>query len=209
MSTHALLERYGMTEIGMALSNPLHGERRPGYVGQPLPGVEVQLVDDSGKVSEHGPGEIRVRGAAVFREYWERPEATTESFDRGWFRTGDVAVVENGSFRILGRQNIDIIKTGGYKVSALEIEEVLREHPRIIECAVVGIADEDLGERVAVGVVLDSGDDLDLDELRSWARERLASYKLPTHLQTVSALPRNVLGKVTKPALAKILAESL
>ncbi len=132
---HVLLERYGMTEIGMALSNPLEGERRPGSVGQPLPGVEVRLVDERGAAVPDGtPGEIEVRGESVFREYWARPDATRDAFRDGWFRTGDVAVVEDGAYRILGRQSVDIIKTGGYKVSALEIEErpaAASRHPRL------------------------------------------------------------------------------
>jgi len=123
---HVLLERYGMTEIGMALSNPLHGERVPGSVGTPLPNVEIRLVDDNGNDIEAGtPGEILIKGPSVFLEYWRKPEATQQAFHHGWFRTGDVAVVQNNSYRILGRRSVDIIKTGGYKVSALEIEEVL------------------------------------------------------------------------------------
>ena len=142
ISGHFLLERYGMTEIGMALSNPLHGQRLPGYVGKPLPQVEVRLVDESGdKVSPGTPGEIQVKGPGVFLEYWQKPEATAKAFRDGWFCTGDLAVVENGNYRILGRLSVDIIKTGGYKVSALEIEEVLRTHADIQECAVVGVAD--------------------------------------------------------------------
>ncbi len=123
ISGHRLLERYGMTEIGMALSNPLNGERVAGHVGRPLPGVEVCLVDDAGAVVAEGEdGEIRVKGPSVFSEYWQRPEATAEAFEDGWFKTGDVAVVRDGIYRILGRSSVDIIKTGGYKVSALEIE---------------------------------------------------------------------------------------
>ena len=137
---HELLERYGMTEIGMALSNPLHGERKPGYVGIPLHGVSVRIVDEEGQeVAQGTSGEIEVRGPTVFKKYWKRPDETRKSFRGEWFRTGDVAVVEEGYYRILGRQNTDIIKTGGYKVSALEIEEVLRTHPHIKECAVVGM----------------------------------------------------------------------
>ena len=114
-----------------------------------------RLVDESGHNVEPGtPGEIGVRGPTVFREYWGKPEATAAAFRDGWFRTGDVAVVEDGSYRILGRQSTDIIKTGGYKVSALEIEEVLRTHPAVRECAVVGLADAEWGERVAACVVL-------------------------------------------------------
>jgi malonyl-CoA/methylmalonyl-CoA synthetase len=203
ISGHVLLERYGMTEIGMALSNPLEGERVPGAVGRPLPGVDVRVVDERGDpVADGTPGEIEVRGPSVFLEYWNRPDATRESFRDGWFRTGDVAVVESGVYRILGRSSVDIIKTGGHKVSALEIEEVLREHPAIAECAVVGAPDPEWGERVCAAVVVRDGCALGLDELRAWARERLAIYKVPSWLRVVDALPRNALGKVTKPALA-------
>lgn len=199
---HTLLERYGMTELGMVLSNPLHGERVAGYVGSPLPGVEVRRVDAEGRVvMPEEPGEIEVRGPGVFKEYWNRPQETERAFRDGWFRTGDVAVEEGGSYRILGRQSVDIIKTGGYKVSALEIEEALREHPRIAECAVVGLPDEEWGERVAVAVELTDATTLELDELRSWAKERIATYKTPTRLLIVAALPRNPLGKVAKPEL--------
>lgn len=205
ISGQVLLERYGMTEIGMALSNPLSGARRPGHVGQPLPSVQVRLVDETGGPVPGGvPGEIEVRGPTVFREYLGRPAATAEAFHDGWFRTGDVAVVEDGSYRILGRKSVDIIKSGGYKLSALEIEAVLGEHPDIAECAVVGVPDEEYGERVAVAVVLRAGAVLGLDRLRTWARERMASYKLPTRLREVTALPRNAMGKVVKPEVATL-----
>jgi malonyl-CoA/methylmalonyl-CoA synthetase len=202
---HTLLERYGMTEIGMALGNPLYGERRPGSVGMAMPGVEVRLVDETGApVPDGSPGEIEVRGPTVFLEYWRRPEATRAAFRDGWFRTGDTAVVEDGRFRILGRSSVDIIKTGGYKVSALEIEEELRAHPAIAECAVVGIADEEWGERISVAVELRTGASLELDALKGWAKERLAPYKVPRALACVDALPRNAMGKVTKPDVAKL-----
>jgi malonyl-CoA/methylmalonyl-CoA synthetase len=200
---HTLLERYGMTELGMALSNPLAGERRPGFVGQPLPGVDVRLVDDDGRdVAEGMPGELEVRGPAVCLEYWQRPDDTRDAFRDGWFRTGDVAVWENGSYRLLGRSNVDIIKTGGYKVSALEIEEILRTHPAIAECAVVGVHDEDWGERVSAAVELRMGASLSLDELQQWAKLQLAPYKVPRALQAVPVLPRNAMGKVVKPEVA-------
>jgi malonyl-CoA/methylmalonyl-CoA synthetase len=205
ISGHTLLERYGMTEIGMALSNPLEGERVPGSVGTPLPGVEVQLVDEHGEAAAAGAaGEIEVRGPAVFKEYWGKPQATQEAFREGWFRTGDVAVLENGRYRILGRMNIDILKTGGHKVSALEVEEQLREHPAIAECAVVGVPDSEWGERVAAAAVLREGETLDLESLRSWAKQRLASHKIPSRLLIVDALPRNAMGKVTKPAIVNL-----
>jgi malonyl-CoA/methylmalonyl-CoA synthetase len=209
ISGHTLLERYGMTEIGMALSNPLDGPRVAGSVGVPLPGVEVRLVDERGAIVDAGsPGEIEVRGPGVFKEYWGRPQATREAFRDGWFRTGDVAVVEDGRYRILGRMSIDIIKTGGHKVSALEIEEQLREHPAIAECAVVGIPDPEWGERVAAAVVVRHGAKLDFDGLRSWSKERLATYKVPSRLRVVEALPRNAMGKVTKPAVAELFKTS-
>ena len=203
ISGHTLLERYGMTEIGMALSNPLRGERRPGSVGKPLPGVELRLVDEGDQVilEENVAGEIQVKGPNVFQEYWKKPEATNSAFKAGWFCTGDTAVLEDGYYRILGRNSVDIIKTGGYKVSALEIEEALRMHPSILECAVVGVEDEDWGERVCVGIVCQGAEDLSLEALRTWAKQRLAIYKIPSRMILLNDLPRNALGKVTKPAL--------
>jgi malonyl-CoA/methylmalonyl-CoA synthetase len=203
ISGHTLLERYGMTELGMVLSNPLVGERRPGFVGQPLPGVEVRLVDENGRgVPDGTPGELEVRGPAVCLEYWQRPDDTREAFRDGWFRTGDVAVWDDGAFRLLGRSSVDIIKTGGFKVSALEIEEILRTHPAIAECAVVGVHDDDWGERVSAAVELRQGASLSLDELQQWAKVQLAPYKVPRALQAVPALPRNAMGKVVKPEVA-------
>ena len=205
ISGHTLLERYGMTEIGMALSNPLHGERVPGSVGTPLPNVEIQLVGENGKPVLPGtPGEIEVRGPNVFAEYWGKPDATRDAFRDGWFRTGDTAVVENGRYRILGRTNVDILKTGGHKVSALEIEEALREHPAVAECAVVGVPDAEWGERVAAAVVLNEGDVLDLASFRAWAKELLAVHKVPSRLLVLETLPRNAVGKVMKPAVAAL-----
>jgi malonyl-CoA/methylmalonyl-CoA synthetase len=202
---HTLLERYGMTEIGMALSNPLHGERRPGTVGLPLPGVEVRLVDEAGEpVANGSPGEIEVRGPQVFLEYWRRPDATRDTFRNGWFRTGDLGRLEDGSYRILGRASVDIIKTGGFKVSALEIEEELRQHPAVRECAVIGVHDPEWGERIAAAVELVPGRDLSLEQLQQWARDRLAPYKLPRQLLQVTALPRNAMGKVLKPEVSRM-----
>lgn len=204
---HTLLERYGMTEIGMALSNPLRGERRPGHVGGPLPGVAVRLVGEAGTEIPAGtPGEIEVRGPGVFLEYWRRPEATRAAFRDGWFRTGDIGVDDGGSIRILGRASVDIIKTGGYKVSALDIEEVLREHPDIADCAVVGVPDTEYGERLCVAVVAGPGGAPSLDALQSWARARLAPYKVPRDLVAVPELPRNAMGKVVKPQVARLFA---
>jgi len=193
-----LLERYGMTEIGMALANPLRGERRAGTVGHPLPGVEIRLTDERGLVAAPGqPGQIEVRGPQVFHEYWGRPDETARSFRDGWFVTGDVAVVENGYYRILGRQSVDIIKSAGYKISALEIEELIREHPGVGDCAVVALPDPDLGERIAAAVV-PTADRLTPELLRTWIKERMAGYKVPREILMVPELPRNAMGKVTK-----------
>src|SRR5207248_534152 len=151
ISGHTLLERYGMTEFGMALSNPLHGERRPGFVGTPLPGVEVRLVDEGGTpVGPGTAGELEVRGCTVFCEYWRRPEATAAA------------------------------------------------------CAVVGVEDAEWGERVCAAVELAPGGRLTLPDLRAWAKQRLAPYKVPQALSAVPALPRNALGKVVKPEVAKL-----
>ncbi len=199
-----LLERYGMTETGMILSHPLHGERRPGTVGQPLPRMEVRMKSETGALVTAGnePGEIQVRGPGVFREYWNLPEATAAAFDEGWFRTGDLAVVENGQHRIMGRLSSDIIKSGGYKLSALEIEAALLDHPAVRECAVVGLPDETWGEIPAAAIVPeDPGNPPGSDALRDWCRGRLSHYKLPRSIVVVPALPRNAMGKVTKGPL--------
>jgi malonyl-CoA/methylmalonyl-CoA synthetase len=207
---HTLLERYGMTEIGMALSNPLHGPRKLGFVGTPLPGVEVKLADDSGEevCRDNVSGEVYVRGDTVFREYWGQEQTTREAFDQGWFKTGDIALRRKGYYRIEGRRSVDIIKSGGYKVSALEIEEVLRTHPRIRDCSVVGIPDEKWGERVAAAV-LTPAQSIDLAELRAWASARLARQKVPSRLLVLEDFPRNALGKVVKPELKELFLQRL
>jgi malonyl-CoA/methylmalonyl-CoA synthetase len=193
---HTLLERYGMTEIGMALSNPLHGERRPGFVGVPLPQIEVRIVE----------GELEVRGPGVFLEYWRRPGETQAAFHDEWFRTGDMAVVEEGAYRLLGRTGTDILKTGGYKVSALEIEAALREHPAIRDCAVVGVPDPEWGERVCAAVELQRNATVSARDLQGWARSRLAPYKVPKSILTIPELPRNAMGKVVKPEVARLFS---
>lgn len=204
LSGHYLLERYGMTEIGMAISNPYEGERRAGFIGQPLPGVQIRLVDENqNQVSEGESGEIQVKGPSVFREYWGKEEATRKAFTKdGWFMTGDIAIVEYGYFRILGRDSVDIIKSGGYKISALEIEEVLRKHPTIDDCGVVGLLDEEWGELVAAAII--SSEKIDLKELDSWIRERMPAYKTPRKYLFLTELPRNAMGKVVKNELKKL-----
>ena len=198
VSGHVLLERYGMTEIGMGISNPYNGLRKPGAIGMPLPGVSVRLVDENMQPVINGEaGEIQIKGENVFKEYWNKPDATAKEFTSdGWFKTGDVAVVEEGYYRILGRSSVDIIKSGGYKLSALEIEEVLRTHDLVDDCAVVGIADEEWGELVVAAVVAKPG--LEQHQLNQWMRAQMPAYKTPRKYLMVKELPRNAMGKVVK-----------
>lgn len=204
---HRLLERYGMTEIGMALSNPYDGERRPGTVGQPLPGIEIRRVSKDG-TDEPDPAcmaELWVRSPSMFREYLGMAEATESAFRDGWFRTGDMAVDQEGAVRLMGRANRDVINVGGNLVSALEIEDCFAAHPGLVECAVVGVSDDTWGQRVGlVAVPAVEGASPDLDELRTWAADRLAREKLPTRIRTVVALPRNAMGKVRKGELDRL-----
>ena len=203
------LERFGMTEIGVGLTNPLDPEaRRPGWVGKPPRTVEIRVVDEHGLDVGAGQGELYVRGPSVFPGYWERPEATESAFDRGWFRTGDRAERDaTGAVRLLGRTSVDILKSGGYKLSALEIEETLREHPAVREVAVVGLPDETWGERVAAAIVPAPGREAEVETepLRAWCKERMAPYKAPREVFVMPSLPRNALGKVVKPELITAL----
>jgi malonyl-CoA/methylmalonyl-CoA synthetase len=205
ITSQTLLERYGMTEIGMGLSNSYRGERRPGHVGLPLPEVEIRLVDaENNMVQEGTPGEIQVRGPAVFKEYWQKKEATKKAFTRDrWFRTGDIAVLNKGLYKILGRDSVDIIKSGGYKISALEIEDELRKLDGIEDCAVVGLPSEEWGEIVAACLV-SKLEKMDYDDLTERLRKQLPAYKIPRRYILQKDLPRNVLGKVTKNELKKM-----
>ena len=208
ISGHKLLERYGMTELGMAISNPYHGDRKAGYVGIPLPGVQIKLADENFvQVEDQMPGEILVKGANVFKEYWQRPEATQASFTNdGWFKTGDIAVIENGYYRIMGRQSVDIIKSGGYKISALEIEEVLRTNEMILDCAVVGIDDDEWGELIVAAIVLkpDFINEFNDKKVSDWIVNYIASYKKPRRYLILNDLPRNAMGKVVKNDIKKM-----
>ena len=206
ISGHTLLERYGMTETGMILSAPLRGERKPGFVGRPMPGVEAAVFNSGGEPAAAGEeGEIRVRGENVFLEYHNDPQATSEAFEDGWFKTGDIARTDGGGdFRILGRRSVDIIKTGGYKVSALEVESEILESPDVARCAVVGVEDEVWGQRVAAAIVPQPGRAFDGDGLRRRLKERLAPYKVPSLFEVVDELPENALGKVLKPEVSRI-----
>eukprot|EP00250_Pteridium_aquilinum_P019685 c24533_g1_i3 orf=486-2168(-) len=215
LTGHRLLERYGMTEFVMALSNPYHGARKAGTVGKPLPGVEVKIVEDDPAVP--GVGELCVKSPSLFQEYWRQPKVTEDSFrDDGYFKTGDAATIGNdGYYIILGRSSVDIMKVGGFKLSALEIEAVLLEHPSIAECAVLGLPDVYYGEVICVVAVLSdhaksevagkAEPPLSLSQLQEWAKERMAPYKAPSRLEIWETLPRNALGKVNKKELKKLL----
>jgi malonyl-CoA/methylmalonyl-CoA synthetase len=189
-----VLERYGMTETLMLVSNPYDGERRPGSVGFPLPGVELRLSDGE-------EGEIQVRGPNVFGGYWERPQATTGSFTDGWFGTGDLASVDpDGYVRILGRSK-ELIISGGLNVYPREVEEVLLTHPDVAEVAVVGTPSEEWGE-VVTAFVVPAGDHRTAEPLLAFAAEHLAPFKRPRLVHFINSLPRNALGKVLKHQLA-------
>jgi len=216
---YRLLERYGMTEFVMALSNPLNGLRKGGTVGKPFAGVQAKILpDDESGDDTTGVGELCIKSPSLFKEYWKLPEVTKESFiDGGFFRTGDaVKLDEDGYYVILGRTSADIMKVGGYKLSALEIESVLLEHPAVSECCVLGLPDKTYGEAVTAIIVPEAElkkrreeelkPAISLEELCTWAKERLAPYKLPTRLILWETLPRNAMGKVNKKELKKKLA---
>mmetsp|Transcript_34168 Transcript_34168/g.96856 ORF Transcript_34168/g.96856 Transcript_34168/m.96856 type:complete len:267 (+) Transcript_34168:3-803(+) len=205
-----LLERYGMTEIGMALSNPFEGERRPGSVGLPLPGVEVRVIpgaEDGEKSGNDGPfGELKVRAPQLFSKYWGRLEATSEAFDEdGFFLTGDSVVLagEPPYWKIVGRSSVDIIKSSGYKISALDIENKLLTHPAVKECAVLGIPDVIRGELVGAVIGCHEGESLSLEELSTWCSDKMPPYHIPKVLHLMTAIPRNAMGKINKKELLK------
>ncbi len=205
-----ILERYGMTETIMNLTNPYDGERRPGTVGRPFPGQEARVVDIRTRepVPPGEVGEIEVRGPHVFAGYWNRPDATAESFDEeGWFRTGDLGSVgEDGYFTISGRTK-DLIISGGYNVYAREVEEVVEGCPGVAEAAVVGLPDPEFGERVVAAVVRDDPS-LSAEKVVDYCRGNLAGYKKPREVVFVDALPRNALGKVLKHEVRRELIEA-
>lgn len=219
ISGHVLLERYGMTEIGFALTNPLSPiiGRLESHVGKPFPSVKVRLVSDSEKPLKERiiyeadvPGEIQIQGPTLFKEYWNRPDATKQTFEEdGWFKTGDTGICNSeGIYRILGRTSVDIIKCGGYKISALEIEKEILAHPKIAECAVLGLPDEEYGERVGSILVLEShviSESFDCKELQIWLNDKLARYKVPTKYFILDEIPKNQMGKVNKKELRKLV----
>jgi fatty acid CoA ligase FadD36 len=202
LTGHARVERYGSTESLITLSTLADGERRPGWVGLPLAGIDTRIVDDVGaEVARDGEtiGRLEVRGPTVFDGYLNRPDATAEAFGAdGWYRTGDVAVVDGaGMHRIVGRESVDLIKSGGFRVGAGEIETVLLGHPGVDEVAVVGVPDDDLGQRIVAYVVGEA----EPQTLIDYVAQQLSAHKRPREVRLVDGLPRNAMGKVIKKEL--------
>ena len=203
LTGHRVLERYGMSETMLTISNPYRGERRAGAVGFAVPGTTVRIVDEEGEEVKAGElGEVQVRGPSVTRGYWGQKEKTDEAFtEDGFFRTGDVGMVDDDGYILLrGRASVDIIKSGGFKISAREIEEVLQEHGEVEEIAIVGLSDPSWGERIAAAVVPAAGVEKSKEEwLEALEDRRLASFKRPRQVEIFKeGLPRNALGKVQK-----------
>lgn len=202
LTGHRPVERYGMTETLITISTRADGERRPGHVGFPLPGVVTRIVDDNGEALPPGGsiGELQVRGATLFSGYLGRPDATAESHTSdGWFRTGDVATIgSDGWHRIVGRASTDLIKSGGFRIGAGEVENALLAHPAVREAAVVGLPDADLGQRIVAYVVADGVAD---HQLIDFVARRLSVHKRPRQVLLVPDLPRNPMGKVQKSRL--------
>lgn len=202
-SGHRILERYGMTETGMNTSNPLNGERRPGTVGLPLPGVDVRVCGpDGAALPANEVGDLQVRGPNVFSGYWKLPDKTAEDFTTdGFFNTGDKAVIaEDGYVSIVGRSR-DMVISGGLNVYPKEVELLIDALPGVLESAVIGLPDEDFGECVAAVVVPDGLAELDADGIRQAVRQHAAAFKVPRAVFFVDELPRNVMGKVRKDLL--------
>lgn len=202
LTGHQPIERYGASESLITLSTRADGERRPGWVGLPLAGVQTRLVDDHGASVPHDGetvGKLHVRGPTLFDGYLNLPEATAEALGAdGWYRTGDVAIVDSaGMHRVVGRESVDLIKSGGYRIGAGEIETVLLGHPDVTEAAVVGLPDEDLGQRIVAYVVGEASP----DELIEFVAQQLSAHKRPREVRIVESLPRNALGKVLKKRL--------
>lgn len=195
-----VLEGYGLSETSPVASfNHPERERKPGSIGTPIRGVEMKVVDDDGRDLPVGEiGEIVVRGHNVMKGYWNRPEATAEVLKDGWLRTGDLARVdEDGYFFIVDRKKEMIIR-GGYNVYPREIEEVLYEHPAVLEAAVLAVPDEALGEEVAAAIILRAGAGADADEIREFVKDRVAAYKYPRQIWFTDDLPKGATGKIVK-----------
>ena len=200
-----IVERYGMTETLMIASVRAEGERRAGYVGRPLDGVEVRVIGEDGgelEADDATIGDVLVRSPALFDGYLGRPDATAAAYRDGWFATGDLGTLApDGYLRLVGRRGTDLIKTGGYRVGAGEIEAALLEHPGVAEAAVAGVPDDDLGERIVAWVVPRPGATVTAEALVDHVATSLTPHKRPRAVEFVESLPRNALGKVQKRLL--------
>jgi malonyl-CoA/methylmalonyl-CoA synthetase len=205
---HTILERYGMTETIMNISNPYDGERRPGSVGLPLPNVRIKIVKPDGGSSENAAadgetGELWLRGPNVFAGYWRRPEASEAAFVDGWFKTGDIGVRSPDGYYTLSGRKSDLIISGGFNIYPREIEEFLMEQPEVAEAAVAGEADRVRGEIPVAFIVWREGAAQDAAALEARCRDKLASFKVPRRFEAIEKLPRNALGKVQKHLLCR------
>ena len=200
---HRIVERYGMTETGMNTSNPVDGDRKPGTVGPPLPGVAARIVDDSGNPVPVGEtGNLQVSGANIFKGYWEMPEKTAEDFtEDGYFNTGDLATFDDDGYIAIVGRNKDMIISGGLNVYPREIESVIDDLPGVVESAVIGVPHADFGEAVTAVIVPDATHQPEAGDIISAVKSRLANFKVPKQVHFVDALPRNTMGKVQKKVL--------
>ncbi len=210
LTGQAPAERYGMTETLITVATRADGERRPGAVGVPLTGVRTRLIGEDGQPAPHdgeSVGDLQIQGPTLFDGYLGRPGATAESWTAdGWFRTGDVAVIgPDGFHRIVGRASVDLIKSGGYRIGAGEVEAALRDHPGVADAAVVGAPDEDLGQAV-VAYVVAQHPELTGPQLIDFVASRLSVHKRPRRVVLVDDLPRNAMGKVLKKQLLDLEA---
>ncbi|XP_067929239.1 malonate--CoA ligase ACSF3, mitochondrial-like [Watersipora subatra] len=218
---HLIKDRFGMTEILTIMANPLHGTRRRGTVGLPFASVKTMIAQEDATApngyidvssvksddnsGESLAGELYVRGPTVFSQYWNKPEASKESFTPdGWFKTGDTMCIDNeGYYKVLGRTSVDIIKSSGYKISALDIESKILLHESVSECAVLGIPDIVYGQRIGAIVVLKAGCNLSADDLTSWCSDKMPKYSIPREFKFLKNIPKNVMGKINKKTLLK------
>jgi len=207
----AILEGYGLTEsTGAATFNDINREQRTGTVGPALPGSTIEVRDPEGKVlGADQPGEVYIQGPTIMKGYWNRPDATAADLRDGWLKTGDIGTLDADGYLSIVDRVKDLIIRGGYNVYPREVEEVLYEHPDIVEVAVVGVPDEHYGEEIAAVTVLSEGSEATTESIRAWAKERLSAYKVPHLFAFVDALPKGATGKILKRAIDRDELRSL
>jgi len=203
------VEREGMSETGMNFSNPLHGERKPGSIGLPLPDLEVCIVDPNSfrDVGTGETGEIWLKGPCIISEYWRKPEETIKAFEQGWFRSGDLGHVDEEGYYYLTDRIKHIIISGGENVSPKEVETVINRVPGVMESSVAGVPDEKWGEKVVAAVVLKPGSDTDENTIFEFCREHLHNWKCPKDIRFIDKLPKNTMGKVLKDQVQRVFED--